>query len=198
MKPDGRWFEPAHLPRLLGNESFVGVDATVQDFWRFSMGDLRMNNARGHLAEFLVAKALDLDVTRVEWDEYDLRHGDIRIEVKASGRLQSWGQPRLSTVNFTGLQGRAWTRESGRASVGSFNADVYVFCTQIAEEPENYEPLDINQWVFHVVPAARIAEANQKSMRLSKVAALSGGATEFDDLAAAIAVAHQANSDTIR
>jgi hypothetical protein len=35
-------------------------DASVLDFWRWALGDLRMNTARGYLAEFLVACACAL------------------------------------------------------------------------------------------------------------------------------------------
>ena len=43
---------------LSGDEHFLGLDATVRDFWAFAMSDLRMNNVRGYLAEFLVARAV--------------------------------------------------------------------------------------------------------------------------------------------
>lgn len=39
----------------------------MADLWQFALGELRMNNTRGYLAEFLVAKALGLsDAHRVE------------------------------------------------------------------------------------------------------------------------------------
>ena len=64
-------------------ERFAGLDATVTDFWRFALSDLRMNNARGYLAEFLVAQAVGATGPRVEWDTYDVLAPDI------SFRLQS-------------------------------------------------------------------------------------------------------------
>lgn len=51
---------------LDGSEQFAGVDASVLDFWRFAMSDLRMNNVRGYLAEFLVARAVGATSNRVE------------------------------------------------------------------------------------------------------------------------------------
>ena len=57
---------------LDGSERFVGVDASVLDFWRFAMNDLRMNNVRGYLAEFLVARAVGASGHRIEWDAYDV------------------------------------------------------------------------------------------------------------------------------
>ena len=41
-----------------GGRRFVGLDATVADFWRWAFSDLRDNTTRGILAEFLVAKAV--------------------------------------------------------------------------------------------------------------------------------------------
>jgi hypothetical protein len=62
------------------------VDATVVDFWQFALSDLRMNNTRGYLAEFLVAKAVGATAGRVEWDAFDvLAPSGARIEVKATG-----------------------------------------------------------------------------------------------------------------
>ena len=52
------WIRPPRLEPLRGDEAFRGVKATVQDFWAFAMSDLRTNNVRGYLAEFLVAKAV--------------------------------------------------------------------------------------------------------------------------------------------
>jgi hypothetical protein len=55
------------------------MDATVIDFWRFALGDLRMNNARGYLAEFIVATALGVGASRVEWANSDLEWEGISI-----------------------------------------------------------------------------------------------------------------------
>jgi hypothetical protein len=104
---DDAWMQPPERPGLTGAESFVGVDASVTEFWRFAMSDLRMNNTRGYLAEFLVAKAVGLsDVRRIEWDAYDLLvDGWIRVEVKSLAYLQMWEQRRLSRIEFSGLRG---------------------------------------------------------------------------------------------
>ncbi len=49
------------------------------------MSDLRTNNVRGYLAEFLVAKAVGAHGPRLEWDAYDVLAPDrTRIEVKSS------------------------------------------------------------------------------------------------------------------
>ena len=104
------WFSAPPATTLSGSERFVGCDANVTDFWAFAMSDLRMNNVRGYLAEFLVAKAVGASGGRVEWDAYDVLSPEgIRIEVKSSAHLQVWDQRRLSRIVFTGLRGRTWT-----------------------------------------------------------------------------------------
>jgi hypothetical protein len=55
MRED-RIIRPEQLVPLDGNEALG--PSTVLDFWQWALGDLRMNNARGYLADFLVAKAL--------------------------------------------------------------------------------------------------------------------------------------------
>lgn len=108
---------PIRAPKptpLSGEEVVAETDATVVDFWRFALSNLRMNNARGYLAEFLVAKAVGSTGLRVEWDPYDVLAPDgTTIEVKTSAYLQSWDQYKLSTIQFTGLRSRIWTTEGG-------------------------------------------------------------------------------------
>lgn len=99
------------------------------------MNDLRVNNVRGYLAEFLVARALGLNEARkVEWDECDLRLDGIKVEVKSSAYLQTWEQPRLSRISFSGLCGtRYHPRHQFDPAGKQLNAHVYVFCVQTAK-----------------------------------------------------------------
>ncbi|HSS10944.1 MAG TPA: hypothetical protein VLL25_13730, partial [Acidimicrobiales bacterium] len=74
---------------LNGSQGFIGLDATVADFWRWAFSDLRDNTTRGILAEFLVAKAVgDEREVRIGWDNFDAQAQDgIAIEVKCSAFL---------------------------------------------------------------------------------------------------------------
>lgn len=77
--------QPPSPPPLRGDEPVQGTDTTVLDFWRFALSDFKMNNVRGYLAEFLVARAIGAAGPRVEWDAYDVVAPDgTTIEVKAS------------------------------------------------------------------------------------------------------------------
>jgi hypothetical protein len=176
MIEDSEWLVPSLATILNGSDKFVGLglDASVGDFWQFALGDLRMNNARGYLAEFIVGKALGLErVQRVEWDPYDILFDDITIEVKSSAYLQSWDQRKRSIIEFTGLKGTRWSPRSGEDPAGpDDNAMVYVFCVQTAQDHDSYDQLDLNQWEFYVLPRSALETLRQKSMRLSTVKAL--------------------------
>ncbi len=101
------WLTPSPAVLLDGAERFVGLDATVADFWRWAFSDLRDNTTRGILAEFLVAKAVgDQRTLRIGWDNFDAQAPDgTTIEVKCSAFLQSWVQKRYSDLVFGALPG---------------------------------------------------------------------------------------------
>ncbi|HWU32332.1 MAG TPA: hypothetical protein VN108_05630 [Marmoricola sp.] len=165
MSADDGWLVPPAREPLNGSEEFVGIDAKVEDFWQFALGDLRMNNARGYLAEFIVAMALGLQkVHRTEWDAYDVIWEGITIEVKSSAYLQLWDQRRLSKIVFTGLTGTRWhPRHDLDPSGRRLNAMVYVFCVQTATEHDGYESLRLDQWIFYVVPRSKLAALGRRA-----------------------------------
>lgn len=180
------WVPAPALPSLRGDEQFLGVDASVLDFWRFAMSDLRMNNTRGYLAEFLVARALGLETQRVEWDDYDVLWNDVKIEVKSSAYLQSWAQRAPSQIRFTGLRGRSWGDiTTGLSTETTYKADVYVLCAHTTREHEAYDPLDISAWEFYVLAKSTLAELNVQSISLATAARLMRP-VGYDELAAAI------------
>ncbi|MGW0474456.1 hypothetical protein [Streptomyces coeruleorubidus] len=167
---------PRPLPPLRGDESIVGVpDATVVDFWRFAMPDLRMNNTRGLFAEFLVHQAVGSHKPRVEWASHDVETDDgLRIEVKAGAYLQAWDQRAPSPIRFSGLRARTWSPDGGYSQVKSYNADVYVFAVQTAREHAVYNPLDTAQWEFYVLPHPALATLGTDSVSLGAVRAAAG------------------------
>ncbi|MET7584577.1 hypothetical protein AB0N56_35545 [Streptomyces microflavus] len=141
-----------------GTEPFIGLDATVLDFWRFGMSDLRTNTLRGYLAEFLVARAVGTDRPRVEWDAFDvLTPEGIKVEVKATGFVQTWTQlkPRESR---TWTIGQTVPYDSAGRPCGhrGFQADVYVFAVHTARTNDEYNALDVDQWKFYVLSAPQI------------------------------------------
>lgn len=186
------WIRPPDPARLHGDEAFTGLDATVRDFWSFAMSDLRMNNVRGYLAEFLVARAVGTHEARIEWDAYDVETPEgIRVEVKSAGYLQAWAQRRLSRISFGSMKGRTWDPEEGESPEATLNADVYVFAIHTATRHEDYRPLDVAQWDFYVVSRAAIEATGYASIGLPTLRTLSDGAVAYAELDQAIRWAGQ-------
>jgi len=62
----------------------------LSDFWKWSVSDLISNATRGRFAEFIVASALEIDMTSIrdEWSPYDLITPEgIKVEVKSAMQL---------------------------------------------------------------------------------------------------------------
>ena len=188
--PEG-WLVPGPPQLLEGSDMFAGLDASVVDFWRWAFSDLRDNTLRGVLAEFLVAAALGrTDMRRKGWDNFDVQTSTgIRVEVKASGYLQSWPQARHSQLNFGRVAARAWdesTNEFGAAP--EVRADVFVFAVQTCKEHAAYDALDASQWEFYVVPAGPVRDCGYRSVAISWVRR-HAEPVSFGKLAAAIEAA---------
>jgi hypothetical protein len=193
--PDG-WLVPAPPQAFEGTDRFAGADATVLDYWRWAFSDLRDNTQRGVLAEFLVALALGRTETRRKaWDNYDVTTGSgLRVEVKASGYLQSWAQAKHSRLSFGRVIARAWdanTNEFGAEP--EVRADVFVFSVQTCTDPQRYDGLDLSQWEFYVVAAERVRECAYKSVSIAWVRR-HAEPVSFSELAATIERVGQGDS----
>ena len=166
------------------------------DFWRWALATCGLDNARGYLAEYLVARALGAtNPHRIEWGGHDVVAPDgTRIEVKASGYLQSWVQLAPSTPVFqfkSAYTATAWDP----VSAGNVPVDVeqrvhaWVFALQTCSKHESYDPLDIGQWEFRVVPHRQLVRTGQKSARLSFFDRLGVAPVGWEELPQAVAAA---------
>jgi len=189
--------EALTAPRLIGSEPLHDgertLPLTVLDFWQWSASDLVSNLTRGRLAEFIVAHALGIDVrnsVRNEWDAFDLMTPDgVRVEVKASGYVQSWRQKQLSKVGWRIGPTRQWEANTGlMASDAGWHADVYVLALfHPKEKSSSLNPLDVSQWTFFVLPAGGVRERTWSSLlSLTAVASLGGKTAGFEGLAGAV------------
>lgn len=183
-------------PFIIDADKREPIGATVGEFWQWAFSDLAANTTRGVLAEFLVGKALGLsmNVPRGPWDDFDLlTSGGVRVEVKATGLVQSW-QSRGSAPGFSGLRGRTLT-SNGASYDGKplVRADVFVFCFDSTASSEVFEPTNLSSWEFYVVPAKVIDATGQKSMRLSRVRELTKRVS-FKDVSAAVMEAANASA----
>jgi hypothetical protein len=196
---DTAWVKPeATSPEArTGEERFKGLDATVRDYWVWSTSDLQDNATRGALAEFLVAKAVGAEnELRVGWANFDVTVPDTgtRIEVKSSGRLQSWAHRKLSTVRFTGLTGLRWDDKKGWGTEREVRADVFVFAVQVCENPEEYDALDVDQWEFYVAPAFAVRDYGTRSVSRSFLKDNAAGPLRYSELRRAITAAAEKQS----
>ena len=121
------------------------TDYKLIDFWKWSSSDLLSNTTRGKFAEFIVATAMDIELTdvREEWGEFDLETKDkIRLEIKASSYLQTWHQYSYSKIIFS------IKKEKNKSKRPS---DFYVFCLLNHKDKKTVDPLNMDQWVFYVL-----------------------------------------------
>lgn len=167
---------------------------TLSEFWSWSASDLLSNTLRGQLAEFIVGSALGCtagDDVRREWDAFDLLTPDgVRIEVKSTAYLQSWGPTKPQSRRFTVSESYSWdARTNTYATERRRPSDVYVFCVHTVSDPAIADPLALDQWEFFVVPTARINQvlAGQRTVALSVLPrALGVTAIAYPELADAV------------
>lgn len=152
------------------------------------MSDLKVNNVRGYLAEFLVARAVGATAPRVEWDSWDVTSPDgVKIEVKTSGYIQAWGQSKLSVPTFRVAPAYGWDSTSGTWSESqSLNAHVYVFCLHTATSHDAYDPLDTSQWKFYVAGRLAVEDRKTRQMGLATLSKVAGDPVAYGELGAAI------------
>ena len=164
------------VARKSGQEPFTGTgwtaSLTLSDFWQWSASDVVGNTERGALAEFIVGTAIGAetieDGVRDAWGPYDLRAGDIKVEVKAAAYVQSWDQAHLSAITFGYAKTRKWDPEAGTMEdEPSRVANVYVFCLLKHQDQATLNPLDMSQWEFYVVPTRVLNERKRSQSSIT-------------------------------
>ncbi|AZZ79865.1 hypothetical protein C5O27_01105 [Gordonia alkanivorans] len=170
------------------------LSATLGDFWSWSASDLLSNSLRGQLAEYIVGFALDClraDESRREWDAFDLvTPNGVRVEVKSTAHLQSWGPTTPNSLGFSIAERYAWDARTNTSSNARLrSADIYVFCVHTATDPVVADPLELDQWDFFVLPTATLNEImpGQKRVALNALRVRTGAVRcGFDELSAAV------------
>lgn len=176
--------------RKSGQENFISNKSNLNfnliEFWSWSQSDVLSNSLRGILAEFIVAKALDIPLTtRVEWDAFDLLTEDgLKIEIKSSAYLQTWKQEKLSKISFNIAPTLGWNAETNKySSEIKRQADVYVFCLLHHQDKTTVNPMDMDQWSFYAVPTQTLNELypTAKSIGINKLTKIAK-AISYSDL----------------
>jgi len=171
-----------------GREPFVGNSPKqLLDYWKWAHSDMVSNAERGMLAEFIVGMALDaLSDIRTEWDAYDLLTPEgVKIEVKASGYIQTWEQKNISIPKF-GIRPTVGTSDGGATFTGpkKRQADLYIFCIHAHSLAETVNPLDLQQWIFYVLPTHILDQKapEQKTIGLPRLLKLGATASDYENL----------------
>ena len=161
-----------------GNENFTFddklTDFQLNDFWKWQASDLLNNTLRGALAEFIVAKALNINtnIPREDWNEYDLLFGGkYKIEIKASAYIQSWEQKQNSKIIFSISPSRAWDSSVGYSEDPKRHSDLYVFCLFAEKDREKANPLILDKWEFYPVLTMELNKCfqQQKTIGISSI-----------------------------
>ena len=146
---DNTYKYPAIPPRQLAeNSHIVGCDgeqlSTLTEYWKWAHSDLLGNTERGILAEYLVRLALNITSNRLSWDKYDLLYKErIRIEVKSSAYIQTWGQKELSSISFSISPSLGWDVNSNSyEDTRKRQSDIYVFCLLDCKDQSVVQPTD--------------------------------------------------------
>ncbi|XHR92760.1 hypothetical protein ACFJIV_20780 [Mucilaginibacter sp. UC70_90] len=185
-----------------GNESLIHnslpLNFTLLDFWKWSISDILSNATRGVLAEFIVATAVNIDITTVrdEWGAYDLiTPNGIKLEIKSAAYLQSWEQKVLSKISFSTRLARGWDTEiDKRSDIPKRHADVYIFCLLKHEDKQTVNPLDLNHWDFYVLSTHELNnyKRSQHSITLNSLKRLTN-AIGYNDIEKAVNEKHKLN-----
>ena len=147
--------------RKTGSERLTYAGAPVGpalgDFWAWSVSDLTEHRTRSALAEFIVAAGLGVatDGVRAPAAGSVLATTDgVRVAVRSAAYVQAWRPGRESRIAFDMPRTHAWDPDTGHSPGVRAEPDVHVFAVLAHAEPATIDPLNADQWVFYVVPAA--------------------------------------------
>ncbi len=161
--------DPITIKYANGNEDFIRDGSSnglkLIDFWAWAYSDCINNTNRGVLAEFLVATALGIDLhkPRDAWAKYDITYRGVGVEVKSAGYHQRWYQKKMSKISFNVPTTRAWDEKTNKQDAESKRqAFIYILCLLAEKKRDIVNPLNINQWLFWVIPT-NFFDARQRS-----------------------------------
>lgn len=164
------------------------IDKT--DFSRWVMGTINSNIKRAWLAEYLVTTALDVESqSHEQWEDFDVRFGRYRIEVKSSGVITPPfptshlnDNPRFDIARRVAY----WSYDNARRHsypAPTRPADLYVFCIHTARSEAEFDPFDVGQWEFVSAPTLLIEQEMADAKTISwKRAKSIGAVASFHEL----------------
>ncbi len=143
------------------------IGLTALDYWRFQFSNIW--DAQEEVAEFIVAKALEMDLpfNKNGWTPYDIDYKGKRVEVKATSYFHSWrGDGEVSQQRVFSIAEAYGQHNESRENPERLN-DVYVFCLNTGETKEDSDPFEMNHWEFYVIPTTVINSLCGKNKTIS-------------------------------
>ena len=162
------------------------LNFSLLKFWQWTSSNLINNTTRGILAEFIVANALNIvKGVRIEWDTFDLKYNDLKIELKSSAYIQSWKQD-VYTKPIFGIQPTlSWDANTNTfGGEIKWHSDIYIFCMLNHKNQETIDPLNLDQWDFYILPTKKLNDEkkNQKTISLSSLLKLNPLKVKYEDI----------------
>ena len=172
---------------LFGSDD-TPINAKVEAFWSWALGDLCDDDVKGWFAEWMVAKLLSIpSARRISWANSDLITPEgVRIEIKSTSYWQSWklvdeyGQPRPRpthklpqdrAIGFGGLQARDARTTSCQSDPVTYKSDLYVFAFQHEKDESRWNALDLAQWEFYILAVEDVCTIPTKRIGLAALRA---------------------------
>ena len=176
------------MKQLTGDELFSNEGThypfSISDFWKWYASNTLHSALRGAIAEFIVAKALELPcVIRQSWDAYDLEYKGIKIEVKSSAYIQDDNEDRFSRISFSIAKHSHWNEEE-QWNHKVRHSDIYVFCLFSETDRTKADPMKLEQWQFYVLSTSVIDRecGDKQTLSLSSLLSLSPIQCTYSDL----------------
>lgn len=154
----------------------------LQDFWEYYASDILNSRVRGAIAEFIVNKALNVNIFMKGWQPFDIIYGAYRLEVKSSGYVHNTTTNRLSRPVFNISKHQVFLDET-KWTQPKRNSDYYIFALFACKDVRQADTMKLEQWEFYIVPTSYLNENydNSKTISLSVVQSIGKKAT-YDTL----------------
>ena len=176
---------------MTGKEKFKldgqELDFDFTDFWRFQYSNVF--NMQEYIAEFLVAQALGVSESQNAgyWTLWDITYRDTKIEIKETSFYHPWNKnghvSKQRTFGITKANGSYDPTTCGNKEYRRQN-DIYVFCLNTGNTPDESYPLNLNNWEFYVIPTSFINEkcGDNKTLSLNRIRNFGFSPLRYDEI----------------
>lgn len=179
-----------NMELLTGKEEFnhngKSAGFKMLDFWQFAFSSIY--DIQGEIAEFVVAKALGIDVPHNKelWTLYDIDYRSVRIEVKETSYYHPWNEDgKVSQSRKFGItMANSDYEDKNNPNRYERQNDIYVFCVVNGDTRATSNPLVLDNWDFYIVPTEVINEKckSNKSISLKRIHQLGYSPLKYNEI----------------